>query len=275
MRRAAALAAALLAATGARAQEGRPPILRDVGFDQKLGETVPLDTPLRDETGRNVRLGDYLGRRPVVLSLVYYECPMLCTLALNGLGSALSVLSFDPGKDFEIVTVSFNPKETPELAAAKKKVYLQRYKKQGAPEAWHFLTGDAASIARLTEAVGFRYAWDAETRQFAHPAGVMVLTPQGKIARYLYGVEYAPRDLRLALVEAAAGKIGSPVDQFLLYCYQYDPATGKYSAAILRIVRLAGVLTVLGLAAFLGAMWRRERTSGLRGPGPAFPGRAG
>jgi protein SCO1/2 len=238
---------------------GQPAILRDVGFDQKLGDTVPLDIALRDEDGRAVRLGDYFRGRPVVLSLVYYECPMLCTLTLNGLVSSLDVLSFDPGKEFEIVTVSFEPKETSQLATAKKKAYLQRYKRTGAALGWHFLTGDAANIARLTRAVGFRYAWDEPMRQYAHPSGILVLTPQGRIARYLYGIEYAPKDLRFALIESSEGRIGSPVDSVILYCYQYDPTKGTYSAAIMRMVRTGGLLTVLGLGTFIVVMRRRER----------------
>jgi protein SCO1/2 len=197
----------------------------------------------------------------VVLSLVYYQCPMLCTLTLNGLASALSVLTFDVGKDFDVVTVSFEPKETAPLAAAKKKAHLERYRRPGAAEGWHFLTGDAPAIASLTRAVGFRYAWDAETRQYAHPAGLLVLTPEGRIARYMYGVEYAPRDLRLALVEASQRRIGNPVDAVLLYCYQYDPARGRYAASVLGLVRLGGILTVLGLAAFVLVSLRRERAA--------------
>jgi len=239
--------------------EGLPPALRDVGFEQRLGEALPLDLPLRDETGRDVRLGDYFGRRPVVLSLVYYECPMLCTLTLNGLVSALGVLSFDAGREFELVTVSFDSRDTPELAAAKKNAYLGRYKRPGAEASWHFLTATPAAIARLTRAVGFRYAWDAQTRQFAHPAGIVVTTPEGQIARYLYGIEYAPRDLRLAVVEASKGQIGNPVDQLALFCYQYDPMTGRYGAAIMRMLRAAAIATVLALGAFIGVMLRRER----------------
>ena len=238
-----------------------PAALRDVGFDQRLGEGLPLDAEFRDEQGRTVKLGDYFGKKPVVLSLVYYQCPMLCTLALNGLSSALSVLQLDVGKEFEVVTVSFEPKDTPELATAKKDTYLKRYKRAGAEKGWHFLTGDTMSIMRLTQAVGFRYAWDERTRQWAHPAGIVVATPEGRLARYLYGVEYAPRDLRLALVEASAGKVGSPVDAVVLYCYQYDPSTGRYSAAIMRLVRLGATLTLLGLGAFVVVMLRRERAS--------------
>jgi protein SCO1/2 len=256
--------AGLLAAAAAQAQPsaaptGLPRALREVAFDQRLGETLPLDVALRDEAGRAVRLGDYFGRRPVVLSLVYYECPMLCTLTLNGLVSALGVLTLDPGREFELVTVSFDSRDTPELAAAKKQAYLSRYRRPGAEAGWHFLTAEPDAIERITRAVGFRYAWDAETRQFAHPAGVVVATPEGKIARYLYGIEYAPKDLRLAVVEASAGKVGQPIDQLLLFCYQYDPTTGGYGVAIMRIVRVGGIATVLALAGFITMMLRRER----------------
>ncbi|HLA78451.1 MAG TPA: SCO family protein [Vicinamibacteria bacterium] len=259
MRPALGVLAALLLTGPALAQEGRPAILREIGWDQRLGETVPGDIALRDEAGREVRLSDFLGKRPVVLSLVYYECPMLCTLTLNGLASALGVLSYDAGREFEIVTVSFEPKETAELAAAKKKGYVARYKRPTAEQGWHFLTGDAGELTRLTKAVGFRYAWDEPSKQYAHPAGIVVLTPQGKIARYLYGVEYAPKDLRFALIEASEGKIGTPVDSAVLFCYQYDPTTGKYTAAAMRLMRVAAVLTVLGLGGFLITMLRRER----------------
>jgi protein SCO1/2 len=256
-RRAATALVLLLAAAVVRAEE-RPAALREIGFDQHLGESVPLELPFRNEAGETIRLGDYFGKRPVVLSLNYYACPMLCTVTLNGLASALNIISMSAGKEFEVVTVSFDPQETAALASAKKKSYLERYKRPGAAEGWHFLTGDATSIAALTKAVGFRYVWDAETKQFAHPAGVLVLTPEGKIARYLYGIEYAPRDLRLAVVEASAGRIGTPVDQIILACYQYDPTTGKYGAAIMRMVRAAGVLTVVGLVGFIVLMLRRE-----------------
>jgi len=179
-----------------------PQALRDIGFDQQLDQLVPLDTTFRDEAGRTVRLGDYFGKRPVALVFAYYDCPMLCTLVINGLSSALGVLSLNPGSDFEIVTVSFDPRDTPATASAKKAIYLERYKRPGAADGWHFLTGDQSSIDRLTKAAGFRYAWDKDTKQFAHPTGVVVLTPEGRIARYLFGVEYGPRDLRMALVEA-------------------------------------------------------------------------
>jgi protein SCO1/2 len=184
---------------------------------------------------------------------------MLCTLTLNGLAGALSALAFDAGREFEVVTVSFDPREGPELAAAKKKAYLQRYGRPGAEAGWHFLTGDAPAIDALTRAVGFRYAWDDETRQYAHAAGVVVATPDGTLARYLYGIEYAPKDLRLAVVEASQGRVGTPVDAVLLYCYQYDPATGRYGAAFMRIVRAGGIVTVVALGSFILLMWRRDR----------------
>ena len=243
-------------AAPAQSQSG---VLREIGFDQKLGEVIPLDAVFKDETGRSVRLGDYFGKRPVVLNLVYYDCPMLCTVSLSGLASALDVLSFLPGREFELVTVSFEPKEAPALAAAKKKTYLARYKRPGAEAGWHFLTGDREPIGRITKAVGFRYTWDDETKQYAHPTGLLVLTPEGRISHYLFGIEYAPKDLRLALVDAGRGRIGNALDQVLLYCYQYNPHTGRYSASILNIVRLGGVITVLVLGGFILAMLRRER----------------
>jgi protein SCO1/2 len=248
-----------------------PGVLQEIGFDQRLGETVPLDLAFTDEAGRRVRLSDYFGGKPVVLSLVYYECPMLCTISLNGLAAALEVLSFVPGQEFEVVTVSFDPTESPVLAAAKKKAYLARYKRPGAHAGWHFLTGPRESVDALTHAVGFRYVWDEATKQFAHPAGLVVLTPEGRISHYLFGVEYSPKDLRLALVDAAGGRIGSPVDQLLLYCYQYDPQTGRYSAAILNLVRAAGALTILALGGFILTASRKRRAHPAS-PKPAPPG---
>lgn len=266
MRRVLFLVALALAPAAARAQEvapglpssSQPLALRDVGYDQKLGERVPLDIVLRDETGAPVSLAAAVGDKPTVLSLVYYECPMLCTLTLNGLVSALNVLPFEPGREFSLVTVSFDAREKPEQAQKRKQAYLSRYHKPGAP-AWRFLTGDQEALDRLTKAVGFRYAWDERSQQFAHPAGIVVLTPDGRIARYLYGVEYAPKDLRLGLIEASQGRIGSPVDKLLLYCYQYDPMQGKYGAVVLRVVRVAGVATLLGLGGFVIVALRRER----------------
>jgi len=262
---AAVLVPLLLSATGPAsaptpglAADARPAALRDVAFDQRLGQMLPLDAALVDESGRAVRLGDYFGRRPVILTLAYYGCPMLCTLSLNGLASALKTLSFDAGREFEVVTLSFEHKETPQQAAAAKKTYIERYGRPQAAAGWHFLTGDEAAIAAVTGAVGFRYAWDEETRQYAHPTGVVVATPEGRVARYLYGVEYAPKDLRFALVEASTGRVGTPVDQLLLYCYEYDPVRGRYGATILRTVRFLGILTVLGLVTLIAVLRYRE-----------------
>ena len=240
------------------AQDQRPPQLRDVGIDQKLDEQVPLALPFRDESGRNVRLERYFDGRPVILALVYYECPMLCTLVLNGLVSALRTLSFNAGDEFQVVAVSFDPEEGPDLAAAKKQTYLHSYSRSGAEEGVHFLTGRAEAIESLARSVGFRYQYLADIDEYAHGAAIVVLTPKGKVARYFYGVEYPPRDLRLALIEAAENRIGSPVDQLLLYCYRYDPSSGRYTAVVMNIIRLGGVLTVVALSAFMLVMWRRE-----------------
>ena len=254
-----AVASAQLGPAPPPPMSGSPAILQEIGFDQKLGGRLPLELVFKDETGRDVRLGDYFGRRPVVVNLVYYQCPMLCTVSLNGLASALKVLSFLPGQEFEVVTVSFDPRETPALAAAKKKAYMARYARPEGARGWHFLTGGREAVEGLAAAVGFRYAWDEETRQFAHPAGVVVATPQGKVSHYLFGVEYSPRDLRLALVAAAEGRLGNPIDQVLLYCYKYDAQQGRYSASILGLVRLGGLITLLALSGFILTMWRRER----------------
>jgi len=246
-----------------------PAPLREIGFDQNLDTHVPLDTSFNDESGHAVTLGDYFGTRPVVMVFAYYDCPMLCTLVINGLASALDVLSLEPGKDFEIVTVSFDPRDTPAAAAAKKAAYIARYKRPGAAASWHFLTGEQRSIDRLAHAAGFRYVWDTETKQFAHPTGIIVLTPDGRLARYLFGIEYGPRDLRYAVVEASNGKVGSAVDSLLLYCYHYDPTTGRYGVAIMRVVRIAAAATVLCLGAFIVVMVRSEKRRGpvvRRGP---------
>lgn len=243
---------------GQQQQTGLPVALQKVGIDQRLNEQVPLDLVFRDETGKQVRLADYFsGTKPVILSLVFYECPMLCNQVLNGLVSGLRAVPLNVGEDFNVVTVSFDPRETAALAARKKEMYIRQYKRAGASEGWHFLTGDQAAIKQLTDAVGFRYTYDPASNQFAHASGIMILTPQGKISRYFYGIEYSPKDMRLGLVEASGGKIGSPVDQILLYCYHYDPATGKY-AWVLNIYRLGGILTVLGMIALLLVMRRRN-----------------
>jgi protein SCO1/2 len=244
-----------------RSSNEKPTLLNEIGFDQKLGNALPLDAPFVDETGAPVRLGDYFGKRPVVLTLVYFDCPMLCTISLNGLTSALEILPFEPGREFELVSISFDPKEHPAQAAAKKKLQLARYKEKGAGGAWHFLTGRQESIDLVTRAVGFRYVWDAETRQYAHPAGTVIATADGRVSRYLFGIEYSPKDLRLALVESGDGKIGGLVDQALLFCYQYNPHTGRYSAAIIGVIQVAAALTVLALGGFIFIMRRRERAA--------------
>ncbi|MGD8897915.1 MAG: SCO family protein [Acidobacteriota bacterium] len=255
-----ALAAAQIGPNPPPMAVGQPEILQEIGWDQKLGEKIPLDLAFKDEEGRDVVLADYFGDKPVVLGLVYYRCPMLCTISLNGLARALEVLSFVPGQQFEVLTVSFDANEGTELAAAKKRAYMASYDKsdEGA-QGWHFLTGDQESVDRLTRAVGFRFAWDEETKQYAHPAGILVAAPDGTITHYLFGVEYSPKDLRLALVAAGQGEVGNAVDQVLLYCFQYDPKTGRYSAAILNIVRIAGVVTLLAMAGLLLSISRRRR----------------
>ena len=249
-----------------------PSELKKVDFEQRLDAQIPLDLPFRDETGRPVQLRQFFDGKPVIVTLVYYECPMLCTEVLNGVVRALKVLALEPGRDFNVVTISFNPAEKPALAADKKATYLERYQRAGAAEAWHFLTGDETAIKVLTEAVGFHYVFDPKLNQFAHPAGIMVATPEGRLSKYLYGIEYAPRDIRLALVQASDHQIGSPVDRVLLYCYHYDPATGKYGLAVLNIIRLGGILTLVVLGAFILGSWRLNRKGQARGgvpPGPA------
>jgi protein SCO1/2 len=231
----------------------------NVGFDQRLGEQLPLDLVFTDETGRSVRLQEYFGQKPVILSLAYYDCPMLCSLVLNGLVRTLRALSFSAGNEFTVLTVSFDPREKPSLAAEKKKTYLESYRRSGAENGWHFLTGEEDAIQKLTSAVGFRYTFDQQSNQFAHASGVLIVTPQGQISHYFYGIEYAPRDVRLGLVEASAGKIGSAVDQILLLCFHYDPAAGKFGLVILRVVQLTGFATMLALGSYILIMLRRER----------------
>lgn len=250
---------ALLGVARVQAHTGLPDPLRDVGLDQRVNEQVPLDLVFRDETGRSVKLGDYFGRKPVILALAYYECRTLCPLVLDGLLKSLRTLSFTAGEQFTVVLVSFDPRETPAVAGARKEKYLTRYGRPGAADGWHFLTGDPASIGTLARGIGFRYAYDAKTDQYAHASGILVVTPEGRIARYFYGIEYSPRDLRLTLVEASANKIGSLVDQVLLFCFRYDPATGKYGVIIMNSIRLAGLATVLVLGTFISVMIRRER----------------
>lgn len=255
---------ALSAGNHVRADDptSRPPQLRGVGFDQHLGEQVPLDAEFVDESGKSVRLGDYFHGKPVILVMAYYRCPMLCTLVLNGLVQGMIDMSFNAGKEFEVITVSFDPHETPDLAAAKKQTYLSRYRRPGAADGWHFLTGKETSIRRLAQSIGFRYVYDPATDQFAHAAGLVILTPEGKIARYFYDISFPARDLRLGLVEASAHKIGSRVDEVLLFCFHYDPATGKYGVAVMNFVRLGGLMTFVALVTFIGLQFRRERKRG-------------
>ena len=274
MKRLFAVAFALsLVATGVSAQQSRPlsvpppgkaateliPMLKEVGIDQKLDAQVPLDLEFSDEAGQAVTLRQFFGARPVVLALVYYECPMLCTQVLSGLAGSLQGMSFTVGKEYDVLVVSFDPGETPAMATSRKREFLRRFIRQSTPENIHFLTGREASIKALTGAVGFRYVYDASIDQFAHPAAITVLTPAGHVSRYLYGVEFAPRDLKLALVEASSGKIGTLTDQMLLFCYHYDPETGKYGLVIMNFVRAAGALTVLLLAGWIVFSLRRER----------------
>jgi protein SCO1/2 len=254
----------------APAEDTRPAPLREVAIDQRLDAAVPLDLPFRDESGATVRLGEYFGKRPVVLSLVYYDCPMLCTLVLNGLVRALRTISFDPGREFEIVTVSFDPHDTPELATKKKATYLGEYARPGAAEGWHFLTGDQDAITSLAQSVGFHYSYVPEEKQFAHAAAIMVLTPDGRISRYFFGVEYSGRDLRFGLIDAAERKIGTVVDHLLLYCYRYDPTTGRYGAVAMNLVRAGGLVTVVALGAFVLIMRRRETHASPARARPAY-----
>jgi protein SCO1/2 len=248
--------------TGAASQVN-PPELADIGIDQRLNQQIPLNLEFKDETGKTVKLGDYFqSGRPVILNLVYYTCPMLCGEELAGEASALSMLKFTPGKDYEIVSVSFNPDETPKDAAEKKKVYLDRINEhldtKSDGSGWHFLTGQEPQIKQLADAVGFHYHRDPRTKQYIHATGLTILTPAGKIAQYYYGVEFAPKDIRLGLIEASREKIGNVVDQVLLYCYHYDPRSGRYSAVIANVIRVAGAATMLILGGLLIVMFRRD-----------------
>jgi protein SCO1/2 len=235
-----------------------PSVLKDVSFEQRLNERLPLDLPFKDEDGRDVRLGAFFGERPVILAFVYYECPMLCTQVLNGLESSLRVLNESVGQEFDVVTVSFDPRETPVLASGKKKTYLDRYKRPASTPGWHFLTGTEASIKALTDAAGFHYTWDDKTQQFAHPSGIVIATPDGRLSRYFFGIEYASRDVKFALIESSAGKIGNAIDQLLLYCYHYDPATGSYGFVAMGAVRIGGAVTLIALVGFVAISLARE-----------------
>jgi len=243
---------------------GLPEQLQKVGIEQRLGEQLPLEAKFKNEDGKEIALGDlFKSGRPVVLALVYYECPMLCNQVLNGLSGSMKGISLDPGKDYDIVAISFDARENdkPGLAKNKKAAYLERYGRANADKGWHFLTGSQASIDAITKAAGFSYRWDEKSNQFAHAGGVMVVTPQGKMSRYFYGIDYSPRDLKLGLIDSAENKVGSAADKLLLYCYHYDPATGKYGLAILSVIRLGAVLTLLGMGAVGFAFWRRNKKS--------------
>ena len=241
---------------------GLPPALQKIGIDQKLDAQLPLDTELKDENGRTVKLGDYFGKgRPVILALVYYECPMLCNEVLNGLTGSLKGISLNAGKDFDVVAISFDARENEkaDLAKNKKESYLGRYNRAGSENGWHFLTGTQDSIDKVTQAVGFNYFYDEKTNQFAHAGGVMMATPEGKMSRYFYGIDYAPKDLKLGILDSAQDKIANPVDKLLLYCYHYDPSTGKYGFAVINAMRFGGVLTLLGLGGMFFVFWRRNK----------------
>ncbi|WP_437201409.1 SCO family protein [Planctomicrobium sp. SH664] len=231
----------------------------EIGFDQHLGAQIPLELEFQNSSGEKVRLADYFGKKPVIITPVYYKCPMLCSLELNGLVRCLRAMKLDVGKDFDIVTVSISPEEKSPLANQKRKQYLAQYGREGAENGWHFLTGEQEPITKLCETVGFKSKFDPATQQYAHAAGIVICTPEGKISRYLFGVEFVPRDLRLAIVESSKGTVGTLTDQAMLFCYMYDPTRGKYGLAILNIIRTGGVVTLLALVTGVYQMLRRER----------------
>jgi protein SCO1/2 len=237
----------------------KPSILDNVGLDQRLNSQVPLDLAFVDENGQAVQLQQYFGAKPVILMLVYYQYPMLCTQVLNGFtGAMLGVRRFNIGREFNVITVSIDPRDTAVEALSTKKKYIERYHRPEAEQGWHFLTGRKDQIDALAQAVGFRYAWDPEVKQYAHASGIMLLTPQGRVAQYYYGIEYPPRDIQLGLIEASKGKIGNVADEVLLYCYHYDPRQGRYGAAIFNVLRLSALITVLALGGFMLIMFRRD-----------------
>jgi len=247
----------------------RPPILQQVGIDQHLNQQLPLNLHFRDEAGNDVTLGNYFHQRPVILSLVYYRCPMLCGEVLNGLTSSLNVVNFSLGRDFDVVSVSIDPHETPDAARKIKEVYLRRYSRHSpsSEQGWHFLTGNQDQIEQLAQAVGFRYVYDPRINQYAHASGIQVVTPEGRLSQYYYGIEYSPKDLRLGLIEASKNHIGTVVDKLILYCYHYDPTTGHYGAIAMRILRISGIVTVLLLGGFIVTMARRDVRAGRQNPG--------
>lgn len=235
-----------------------PGPLREVGYDQRIGEQVPLDLAFRDEAGRNARLGDYFQKKPIILVLAYYECPMLCDMVLQGVVTTLKPLTFDAGKEFDFVVASIDPDETPEMAAEQERDIVARYGRAGGAEGFHFLTGPQASIDALTRAVGFRYVYEKDRDEYAHPAGLVMLTPEGRVSRYLFGIDFPPRDVRLGLIESTQDKLGTAVDSLLLYCYHYNPAIGRYSTTVFNILRVAAAATLIGLVTLVVVLRRRE-----------------
>ena len=278
------LFALLVACIGASAQSipsdvgkpssGMPAILKNVGFEPQLNAQIPLDTPFRDETGRDVHLRDYFGAKPVLLAFVYYGCPMLCDQVQQGVVGSLKMISFKPVRDYEVVFVSFDSRETSSMAAKKKDALLSHYGHPETASGWHFLTGSSNSIDAVTQAANFRYSFDSKANLFAHASGILLLTPDGRVSRYFYGVEYPSRDVRLGLIDASAGKIGKPIDHLLLFCFQYDPETARYSASILKIVRLGGVLTVIGFLTAILIFRRRDLHASSRSSRPHLPDRS-
>ncbi len=245
---------------------GIPKALKTVGIEQNLNGQIPLDAKFKDSTGKEIKLGDYFGKeKPVVLALVYYECPMLCNEVLNGLTGSLKGISFDVGKEYDVVAISFDSRENekPNLTKNKKEAYVERYNRPDSADGWHFLTGEQSEIDKVTEAVGFKYTFDEETNQFAHAGGIMVITPEGKISRYFYGIDYAPKDVKFGIMESSENKIGSPADQLYLYCFHYDPSTGKYGFAILNLLRMMAVGTLLGLGTMFFVFWRKNKKANL------------
>lgn len=241
---------------------GLPDTLKKIGIEQKLGGQMPLESEFKDENGKTVKLGDFFNKgRPVVIAFVYYECPMLCNEVLNGLTGTLKGISLDAGKDFDVVAISFDARENekPDLARNKKESYVNRYGRPGSEKGWHFLTGSEASIRTATQAAGFGFEWDEKSNQFAHAGAIMIATPDGRLARYFYGIDYAPKDVKFGIMDSAESKVGNAAEQLLLYCYHYDPATGKYGLAILRVMRIGAVLTLLGMGVMGLVFWRRNR----------------
>jgi len=241
---------------------GLPNVLKTVGIEQKLGEQLPLDAVFKNEDGKEVKIGEYFGKgRPVILALVYYECPMLCNEVLNGLTGSLKGISFDAGKEFDVLAISFDARENekPELTKNKKIGYLERYARPNTENGWHFLTGKQEEIDKVTKAVGFNYEYDKQTDQFAHAGGIMIITPEGKISRYFYGIDYSPKDVKFGIMESAQNKVGNPAEQLLLYCFHYDPSTGRYGLAVMNVIRIAGVLTLLGMGGMFFVFWRYNK----------------